>query len=96
MIRQQIERSGAMELLEKLRVPDKKQVFKVWQDRFLPGPPKAFGDETGLHPHQPNAEALELGNKTRGLAIFERGILRARQAATRNSYRLSGLLLSVC
>lgn len=34
MIRQEIERSGNLELLEKLRVPEMKQVFKVWQDRF--------------------------------------------------------------
>ena len=34
MIRQQIEKSGNLELLEKLRVPEMKQVFKVWQDRF--------------------------------------------------------------
>lgn len=33
-IRQQIERSGNIELLERLRVPEKKQVFKVWEDRF--------------------------------------------------------------
>ncbi len=34
MVRQQIEKSGNIELLERLRVPEKKQVFKVWQDRF--------------------------------------------------------------
>jgi putative transposase len=34
MVRQQIEKSGNLDLLEKLRVPEKKQVFKVWQDRF--------------------------------------------------------------
>ena len=34
MIRQEIEKSGNYELLERLRTPDKKQVFKVWQDRF--------------------------------------------------------------
>ena len=34
MIRQEIEKSGNLELLEKLRVPEMKQVFKVWQDRF--------------------------------------------------------------
>src|SRR6267154_3462220 len=34
MIRQQIEKSGNITLLEQLRVPEKKQVFKVWQDRF--------------------------------------------------------------
>ncbi|HEV8511961.1 MAG TPA: transposase [Cyclobacteriaceae bacterium] len=33
-VRQQIEKSGNIDLLEKLRVPEKKQVFKVWQDRF--------------------------------------------------------------
>jgi len=27
-------KSGDIDLLEKLRVPEKKQVFKVWQDRF--------------------------------------------------------------
>jgi putative transposase len=34
MVRQQIEKAGDIDLLEKLRVPEKKQVFKVWQDRF--------------------------------------------------------------
>jgi len=34
MVRQQIEKSGDIDLLEKLRVPEMKQVFKVWQDRF--------------------------------------------------------------
>jgi putative transposase len=34
MVRQQIERAGNIDLLEKLRVPEKSQVFKVWQDRF--------------------------------------------------------------
>jgi putative transposase len=34
MIRQEIEKSGNLELLEKLRVIEMKQVFKVWQDRF--------------------------------------------------------------
>ncbi len=34
MVRQKIEKSGNIDLLEKLRVPDRKQVFKVWQDRF--------------------------------------------------------------
>ncbi|MBS1681261.1 MAG: transposase [Bacteroidetes bacterium] len=34
MIRQEIEKSGNLEQLEKLRVPEMKQVFKVWQDRF--------------------------------------------------------------
>ncbi|MBS1489808.1 MAG: transposase [Bacteroidetes bacterium] len=34
MIRQEIDRSGDLVLLEKLRVPKMKQVFKVWQDRF--------------------------------------------------------------
>jgi putative transposase len=34
MVRQQIEKSGNIDLLERLRVPEKKQVFKVWQDRF--------------------------------------------------------------
>ena len=34
MIRQQIEKTGNIELLERLRVPERKQVFKVWQDRF--------------------------------------------------------------
>ena len=34
MVRQQIEKSGDIDLLEKLRVPEKKQVFKAWQDRF--------------------------------------------------------------
>jgi len=29
-----IEKSGDIDLLEKLRVLEKKQVFKVWQDRF--------------------------------------------------------------
>ena len=33
-IRQKIEKSGNVDLLEKLRVPEKEQVFKVWQDRF--------------------------------------------------------------
>ncbi len=32
MVRQQIEKSG--DLLEKLRVPERRQVFKVWVDRF--------------------------------------------------------------
>jgi putative transposase len=34
MVRQQIEKAGDIDLLEKLRVPEKEQVFKVWQDRF--------------------------------------------------------------
>ncbi len=34
MVRQQIERAGDSELLEKLRVQERKQIFKVWQDRF--------------------------------------------------------------
>jgi putative transposase len=34
MVRQQIEKSGDLILLEKLRVPERKQVFKVWEDRF--------------------------------------------------------------
>ena len=34
MIRQQIEQSGDLVLLVKIRTPEKKQVFKVWQDRF--------------------------------------------------------------
>ena len=34
MVRLQIEKSGNIKLLETLRVPEKKQVFKVWQDRF--------------------------------------------------------------
>jgi putative transposase len=34
MIRQSIEKSGNNYLLERLRVPESKQVFKVWQDRF--------------------------------------------------------------
>lgn len=34
MVRQQIEKSGNIDLREKLRVPERKQVFKVWQDRF--------------------------------------------------------------
>lgn len=33
-IRQEIERRGEIELLERLRVPEKKQVFKIWEDRF--------------------------------------------------------------
>ncbi|HCW09289.1 MAG TPA: hypothetical protein DGG95_18185 [Cytophagales bacterium] len=34
MIGNEIEKSGDIGLLEKLRVPEMKQVFKVWQDRF--------------------------------------------------------------
>ena len=34
MVRQQIEKSGDLILLEKLRVPERRQVFKVWEDRF--------------------------------------------------------------
>jgi putative transposase len=34
MIRQEIEKSGNLELLERLRTTELKQVFKVWQDRF--------------------------------------------------------------
>jgi putative transposase len=33
-IRQEIEREGDLALLESLRVADRKQVFKVWEDRF--------------------------------------------------------------
>ncbi|QLH32098.1 MAG: transposase [Cyclobacteriaceae bacterium] len=33
-IRQKIEQSGNINLLESLRVPERKQVFKVWEDRF--------------------------------------------------------------
>ena len=33
-IRQEIERMGQTSFSERLRVPDKKQVFKVWEDRF--------------------------------------------------------------
>jgi putative transposase len=33
-IRQEIERSGDFSLLECMRVADKKQVFKIWEDRF--------------------------------------------------------------
>ena len=78
MIRQQIEKSGNIELLEKLRVPEKKQVFKVWQDRFddvYLSKKKSFGDETGIHPHQPYARTLELGSQSRRLALFECDVL---------------------
>jgi putative transposase len=34
MIRQEIEKSGDLKLLEKLRAPEHGQVFKVWEDRF--------------------------------------------------------------
>ena len=33
-IRQEIERVGNVDLLERLRIPERKQVFKVWEDRF--------------------------------------------------------------
>jgi putative transposase len=34
MIRQEIEHSGDLALLEKIRTPERREVFKVWQDRF--------------------------------------------------------------
>jgi putative transposase len=62
--RSEIERHGDYALLESLRIANRKQVFKVWEDRFddvISSDSKLLDINVELNSCEPNTRTLEFG-----------------------------------